>query len=397
MDDTGPPERDQQQALEQFVIANCDLETLEALAKRFNIFEALGVVRAERTHSKFLGFLLNPKESHGLGSRFLKRFLQTALEYPPKIATVTPADVDLSDLSQAEICIECDDMDVIIRDARGNISVIIENKIYSPQHSGQLVRYYRRELDRYPKRNILGIYLTINGDDPENEHYASISHSAIRRLVVDLLDSDHGIDPGVQFALRQYADLIGRHFMPDEDVNELCEKLYEDHRQAIDLIMADRASRKPRICQKLKGLVEADRRLDPDECTETLIRFIPKAIDLPCFKCGTWWKKHERLFLFEFDIRNKVILRIQLGPGDPEMRKHIHEFALENNEVFQTDTDLDSRWQRLFMKPIVEGLDGVTGQVQLVQTIESKWREFLENDLPRIEQAFLAHQWPTEA
>jgi hypothetical protein len=66
-------------ALEDFLIANRDLERLEAMLDRFNILEALGVVRQELRHSDFLAFLMDPEGNHGLGDAFLKRLLQRAL------------------------------------------------------------------------------------------------------------------------------------------------------------------------------------------------------------------------------------------------------------------------------------------------------------------------------
>ena len=43
-DETAQTEKDRK-ALEDFVVGNEDLERLEALLDRFNIFEAIGVVR----------------------------------------------------------------------------------------------------------------------------------------------------------------------------------------------------------------------------------------------------------------------------------------------------------------------------------------------------------------
>ncbi len=51
-------------ALEGFLVGNRDLERLEALLDRFNILEALGVVRQELRHSDFLRFLLDPRNPH---------------------------------------------------------------------------------------------------------------------------------------------------------------------------------------------------------------------------------------------------------------------------------------------------------------------------------------------
>ncbi|HEU5368889.1 MAG TPA: PD-(D/E)XK nuclease family protein [Ktedonobacterales bacterium] len=62
-------------ALEALVVDNPDLERLEALLERFNIFEAIGAVRQEVRHSDFLAFLLTPQQNHGLGDAFLKRLI----------------------------------------------------------------------------------------------------------------------------------------------------------------------------------------------------------------------------------------------------------------------------------------------------------------------------------
>jgi hypothetical protein len=60
------------EALESLVIDNPDLERLEALLDRFNLFEALGIVRQELRHSDLLAFILDPRQPHGLGDAFLK-------------------------------------------------------------------------------------------------------------------------------------------------------------------------------------------------------------------------------------------------------------------------------------------------------------------------------------
>jgi hypothetical protein len=83
-----------------------------------------------------------------------------------------------------------------------------------------------------------------------------------------------------------------------------------------------------------------------------------------------------------------------MGPGDPERRKYIHDFVLANKEVFQIEKKFSELWESLFRKVIVGKLDSGIDQEELIKLIESKWQEFLEDDLPRIEKAFQAHQWP---
>ena len=51
--------------LERFVVENDDLLELESPIRRFNIFDAVRIDRVEIPHSNFLGWLLDPAESHG--------------------------------------------------------------------------------------------------------------------------------------------------------------------------------------------------------------------------------------------------------------------------------------------------------------------------------------------
>lgn len=71
--------KEDRKALEAFVRGNYDLEHLESLLYRFNIFEATGFIRQELRHSDFLAFLLNPQGSHSLRDAFVKRLLKRVL------------------------------------------------------------------------------------------------------------------------------------------------------------------------------------------------------------------------------------------------------------------------------------------------------------------------------
>src|SRR5687768_14365467 len=126
-------------ALEQLVVDNPDLERLEALSAQFNIFEAIGAVRQELRHSDFLAFLLDPRQTHGLGDHFLRLLLQRALRANPGTqASVTPIDLDLWSLVQAVVLREWQNIDILVLDERNRVAVVFENKIFSGEHSDQL-------------------------------------------------------------------------------------------------------------------------------------------------------------------------------------------------------------------------------------------------------------------
>jgi hypothetical protein len=149
------------------------------------------------------------------------------------------------------------------------------------------------------------------------------------------------------------------------------------------------------IREKLIRLIEANEdKLILDDCTKGFVRFISKELDRPVFHCGSNWTSSKRVFLFEFQIsQERVQLIIQMGPGDSAMRKQIHEFALANPKVFRAEKRLYDLWQTLFKKPIAETIDAAIDHSELLMTLESKWDEFLEKDLPRIEKAFAGQAW----
>lgn len=138
-------------ALTAFVVENRDLERLKALLERFNIFEAIGVVRQELRHSDFLAFLLNPQENHRLGDIFVKRLLQRLLVDTEDVSVpVTPIDLDLWSLEQMEVRREWQRIDILLLDEPNRLAVIIENKIGTGEHSDQLRRYHRTVTEHYP-------------------------------------------------------------------------------------------------------------------------------------------------------------------------------------------------------------------------------------------------------
>src|SRR5437762_3578836 len=89
-----------------------DFDSFLALEERiapFNLFEALGMQRAEVRHSQFLAYILDPNRPHGLNDEFLKRFLYKALTA-----------IESKDPAPAEMMIAGFDQTTVDRE-RGNI------------------------------------------------------------------------------------------------------------------------------------------------------------------------------------------------------------------------------------------------------------------------------------
>lgn len=138
--------------------------------ENFNIFSIMNMESNERyTHSAIIGELLNPKGSHGQGSKFLKLFFQE-IDCLKKIENFN--------FDAARIIIEehigfIDKeytkggfIDIVIKDFL-NV-VIIENKIYAIDQRNQLVRYK----NHYPNSTLL--YLNLLGDKPSHVSRGSL-------------------------------------------------------------------------------------------------------------------------------------------------------------------------------------------------------------------------------
>jgi PD-(D/E)XK nuclease superfamily len=155
------PSRQDLKALEIFLVGNHDLDRLEALLDRFNILEALGVVRQELRHSDFLAFLMDPRGNHGLGDAFVKRLLQSVLISVGDVsASVTPIEIELWNLNRMEIRKEWRHIDIVLLDEDHELAIIVENKIGTGEHSNQLQRYWETVEQHYPGWRIIGVFLT---------------------------------------------------------------------------------------------------------------------------------------------------------------------------------------------------------------------------------------------
>lgn len=143
-------------------IAQHQAEITRLKGERFNIFSILRIESAEnKTHSAFLGELLDPKGSHGMDDTFLRLFLNQ-IGYANQ-------DADEKERLQASVVLEKhigkrDDeakeggrIDIYITLSNGR-TIAIENKIYAGDQHAQIERYRNHN----PTQNTV-YYLTLDG------------------------------------------------------------------------------------------------------------------------------------------------------------------------------------------------------------------------------------------
>lgn len=266
-------------ALERFVIDNDDLLALESRIGTFNIFDALGITHAEIRHSNFLAFILDPAESHGQGQLFLTAILMDLLKMaPPELRPFSPIDLDGADLRGIEIKREWEHIDLLITCKQPPFAVVVENKVYSQEHSDQLRRY--ESTVGYHVRDLptLLVYLTPDGDEPSEERWLPYTYADIHRVLKRNRDThENAIGDEVLVFLDHYLNLLGTRFMNDEVLDELCQTIYKNHRQALDLIWERVGSPESTTLREVVELIEGDGRWHLLYQSSKYVDFMPKS------------------------------------------------------------------------------------------------------------------------
>lgn len=277
-DGSGVSEREALAALETFVVENEDLLLLESQIGRFNIFDALQIAKVEIRHSNFLAFLLDPAESHGQSQLFLKALLMDLLKtVDQKLRPLSPIEIDGSDLRGVTVHREWHNIDLLIKCQHPSFLVAIENKIRSTEHSGQLARYRKTIAQHYPKTRALFVFLTLDGEEASEEEWVSYRYADLYRVFSRVRNTcQQAIGDDVLVFLDHYLSLIGTHLMNNPQIDELCQRIYKNHRQALQLIFDRVGSPASRILGEIESVLREDERWYVFYRTSKFVDFVPK-------------------------------------------------------------------------------------------------------------------------
>lgn len=391
---------DDRAALEAFVVNNDDLREIEARLDPFNLFEAIGVTRHELRHSQFLAYLLNPNENHGLADHFTRTFLQSAFRdsAPPGLS---PLELDLVDLDDVEIRREWRNIDILILDRRNRRAIIIENKIGSSEHSGQLSRYWTTVADSFPEYRIAGIYLTPDRLHAQDDRYVPVSYQTVAEVLDAVVQRSHSLmGQEVATTVRHYVQMLRRHVVTDSELADLCRRIYARHRKAIDLIIEHRPDLQSEIRDVLEQLIDSAPDIEKDHCTKQYVRFAYRPWITPLLMQGDGWTPSKNMLLFEFqNFPNRLTLNLVLGPGPAETRGRLFEALKSQPPISPPTKTLNSKWNVLWMEELLsrEAFDADLSAEDAKATLTKKWDTFLTKRLPLLASAVKSVDWIWDA
>ena len=262
------------EALRSFVDDNEDLEQLETILDRFNLFESLGLVRQEIRHSAFIRWFLDPSETHGLGDFPLRQFLRRVIKAGEEHEGDLPLLFDLDDwnLGEAQVLKEWHNIDILIRlDGENPFVCAIENKVDSSEGHCQLKRYKRTVEQAFGAYKKVFVFLTRSGDAPSDEAYIPMSYGDLTSIIENTLERrESQANDEVKLFVQQYLEMVRRHIVEDSDLQELCRRLYRNHQRGFGFDFRASARSRSRSGPFHKGLHQISGRLDSSQQRQIL-------------------------------------------------------------------------------------------------------------------------------
>jgi hypothetical protein len=389
---------DQLQILQDLIINNPELEQLETLLAQFNIFEALRAVNVELRHSDFLAYLLDPQQNHGFGDAFVRRLLQVILlGQDPASQLIRPIDLDLWDLDNLEVRREWQNIDILLLSQTHHFAVVIENKIDSSEHSGQLQRYRKTIHQFFPNWQAIFLFLTPDGGAPTDETYLSVDYGQIANIIEGFAQTRQStLGPDVRVLMQHYVQMLRRHIVSDSEIARLCREIYRKHKTAIDLINQHIPDRQAAMKEEISSLIVNTPGMIVDRSVKTEIDFVPSNWDTPTLMKGSGWTQSGRMLMLAIDNDpNQIRIMIYIGPGPVEIRQKLLEIAQQHQPPFRSaHRALRQSWNNIYVRPVISKRDMEEMEFdELVDKFKTEWKKFLQGDLKTIDQILRQHPW----
>ncbi|CAC9957817.1 hypothetical protein [uncultured Gammaproteobacteria bacterium] len=362
------------------LLNDIDFDKLELGLKTPNIFQILSVARTEIRHSNFLGWLLDPNGNHGLGRLFLVKFLRGVST--SEIATeLDEFDIEALNFNNVEIRREWKNIDLLL--VFDTLVICIENKIDSKDHSNQLAKYRKIINNNFKNKNKIFVYLTPTGEPPitksEIDHYALYSYQEIIEQF-DRILKIHGksLNLGVHQYISDYLITTKRELMKNDELNELADKIYKNHRELIDFVFEHKSDAASKLYPVfVKKITDSDWVMGSKH--KGYARFLTKKLNDIIPNKGQGWPLKEN-FLFEIDFfwsKNKAVFKTVVSPGSVELQ-NIFRKALENVEGYKKPRG--NKWLVHFQhswKFDTEDLIGVS-ENEIIKILNTEWTEITE-------------------
>lgn len=251
-----------EEALQRFLLDIDCLDELLPWTGKFNIFDVLKISRVEIRHSNTLSWLLDPTENHGLGDAYLKNLFQKLVENDSE-NRYDVFNVLLMDFYSFTVYREWKNIDILLVSNDEKCVMAIENKVGAHEHSNQLNRYRGIVEKEYPGYNRIFVYLTPDGEEPSDvDNWDVLSYSD----AVDVLEEIYNnmeLQDDIALMVRNYIEVVRRDIVEDQQLIEICNKIYHKHQKALDLIYENKTDGGNIIVESIRDAIKSNDAIIP--------------------------------------------------------------------------------------------------------------------------------------
>lgn len=394
-----------------------DFTSLQNLVnEEVNLMDILGVSNKELQHSNFLAWFFDPKESHNLGDFALKEFIkiyfkENQFQNLGNETGLSVFDFVQLDFDDLEIRREYKNIDLIFLSRHNEFCIVIENKIYSPEKKGQLEKYRKLIESEYLEfKHKIYIYLSLYDQqisESEQDNYVQLNYEHIIKLIEQVISSQRlKLADKTRFVFEQYLQTLKSMLNKNEKIEKVAQQLYKKYKSAFDLVFKySIPTNGSEIWNKIQNLVSGEKSIRPFQSSKTYIRFQPNYLydNLQALKDFGLVSQIDDLtdnwmFLFEFYLnlpKNQVTFDCKIGLGELEAREKLYNIYKKHNDIFtkvaKPNRSLSPRWHLVFQKQILSKTEiekyyknDSNDIKQIEQIIEKRFRELINNDLPKI-------------
>ena len=250
MQDAQQKEYSKKEIIDDIIAFNNDVDVqhLKEIYYSQTLPEIFAVSRRELTHSSFLAWLFATSSNHGLGTaplvQLLELYVLKSREQKKKWITDKVSNAIITRDFHISECISVTEEAVVTANARGRadivltceinlpnlslnkLKIVIENKVYSDEHSNQTQTYFDYyESKKEKQEKVLYIYLTpptsiADADCPEFIH---ITYQDLLEHVFEPLRRRIDISQRTQFVLNEYISSLSipADVMEDKNVTHI--------------------------------------------------------------------------------------------------------------------------------------------------------------------------------
>ncbi len=288
-------------------------------------------------------------------------------------------------------------IDILLVDEQNHLVVIIENKIDSGEHSEQLQRYWQITNQHYPNWNIIGLFLTPDGNQPSDDNYFPVDYISICEILEKLTETRKStLGPDVLVAITHYSQMLRRHIVSGSEIEQLCKRIYRKHQQALDLIYEYRPDQQEAIRELLEKLIDTDSRFVRDRCSKSYIRFGVEDWDVPLLMEGEGWTRSKRMLLFEFgNFPNRLVMKLIIGPGPIKTRQKLFDLAIDSKSLLKPAfSALGKMYSTIYSRDFLSPSAYESNDVEEIEeSINKKWKQFVDMDFSKIQEIVKSAEW----